>query len=186
MLGEPCASCHMRCCTHFSIPITLFDMARICAKLKCQPSDFCHLAPADSVEQAPHENVFLFDGKGKLREMSLRLRKKTDGSCTFFRGISGCSIHGFHPLACRAYPFVFDERGGLKKNVHFICPRDWKKNEYDEGGVKAVLEKMELEISAHNKIVRKWNAKKSAKNKGAASEEAFFAFLQAEAANSGR
>ncbi len=180
MLSQPCASCSMRCCTHFTIPVSVFDIGRICAKLKCPATEFCRLVPAESIEQAPHANVFLFGEDGAMRVMALVLKKKPDNSCTFFRGMQGCSIHGFHPMACRAYPFVFGGEGGLKKNRHFVCPRDWKKNEYDAKGVANVLDGMEREIEAHDKIIRKWNAKLAKKEKGNRVEKAFFAFLQSE------
>ena len=180
MLSKPCAPCNMRCCTHFNVPVTVFDIGRVCEKLKCNLSGFCSLVPADRVEQAPHANVFLFDEKGGMREMALVLRKKEDGSCIFFGRVRGCGIHGFHPLACRAYPFVFDWKGKLKYNRHFICPRKWKEGEYDEDEMKEALDGMEKEISSHDRIIRKWNAKKAKEKKGKTAEKEFFRFLQSE------
>ncbi len=183
-LAEPCASCHMRCCTHFTIPLTAFDIARICSKLNCAPSEFCHLVESEKVEASPHANVLVFDENGKICEKTAVLRKKENGACTFFRELRGCGIHGFHPMPCRAYPFAFDANGKMKKNRHFVCPREWKKGEdYDEGEVEKMLEKMENEIAGHNKLVRKWNAEFAKKITGEKAESEFFGYLEKSAGN---
>jgi len=185
LLSEPCASCDMRCCTHFSIPITCFDMARICNRLKCRPQEFCHLADAKKIEAPPHSDVFIFDENGRLHEKALALKKKPSGSCHFFRGAMGCGIHGFHPIPCRVYPFVFGEGGRLKYNKHLVCPRKWKDGEYGKSETGELLEEFEKEVKLHNKTVREWNARHAGEYAGAEAEAAFFEFALLAAKKSG-
>lgn len=177
LLSEPCASCDMRCCTHFSIPITAYDMARIADKLKCAPEEFCHLVDAKKIEAPPHSDAFIFDENGKLHEKVLALKKKQNGACHFFRGVMGCGIHGFHPIPCRVYPFVFGEKGRLKYNKHFVCPRIWSNGEYSKTETASLLEEFEREVKLHNRFVREWNAKHAREYAGKDAEKAFFKFL---------
>ncbi|MFH1095281.1 MAG: YkgJ family cysteine cluster protein [Candidatus Micrarchaeota archaeon] len=177
-MSEPCASCGEKCCNRFAVPISGFDMLRIMRKLDCEPGEFCELDEAKYIQSAPHSTVFIFGKEGVMSERLLILKRLKTNYCIFSRHSHGCAIWGFHPMACKAYPFAFvgKEAGGKDKigyTRNFVCPRPWEKGEYDEGGVRTVLDAMEREMAEYNIIVREWNATR-AKEGG---EKEFFKFL---------
>jgi Fe-S-cluster containining protein len=176
--AEPCASCGEKCCNRFAVPITGFDLVRMVRKLQCDPTEFAVLDQAEYIQSAPHSAVFIFDKEGKMEERLLTLRRLKTNYCIFSRHSNGCAIWGYHPMACRAYPFAFkgkDAKGndliGYTRNL--VCPRKWEKNEWQAARVRAILESMELELAGYNKIVREWNAEHAKKGH----EKEFFAFL---------
>ncbi|MFH0927166.1 MAG: YkgJ family cysteine cluster protein [Candidatus Micrarchaeota archaeon] len=171
-VSEPCASCGVKCCNRFAVPITGFDLVRLIEKTGLVPHEFCHLADAKNIEAAPHSLVFIFVD-GKLEERLLSLKRKKNMYCIFSNHSKGCGVWGAHPFVCRAYPFTTDERGEIKYVKNFVCPRKWEKGEYVERVVKKVVAAQNQEIAEYNKIVRKWNAQHS---KGG-SEGEFFEFL---------
>jgi Fe-S-cluster containining protein len=173
----PCFSCDMKCCAHFAVPLTGRDVERICAGSGKTPLDFCALVNAGQIEAPMHARIFFFDAKGELNEKMLVLGKKENRECLFFKKGKGCTIHGHHPLPCIAYPFVFGMFDNLVENQHFVCPRKWKKGEYDEKEIKDALSKFEKEVATHNKIVREWNATWSMRVKADEAEDKFLGFL---------
>jgi len=172
VVSEPCASCGVKCCNRFAVPITGFDLIRLIEKTGLEIDKFCRLADSKYIESAPHSLVFIFN-KGELEERLLTLIRKKNEYCVFSKHSKGCGVWGSHPMVCRAYPFTVDEKGNIQSVKNFVCPRKWEKNEYAERAVKAVVAKQNLEIEAYNKIVRKWNADHS-KEKG---EKEFFEYL---------
>ncbi len=177
-MTEPCASCGEKCCNRFAVPITGFDMLRIMRRLDCEPDEFCELDEAKYIQSAPHSTVFIFDKHGQMSERLLILKRLKTNYCIFSRHSNGCAIWGYHPMACKAYPFAFvgKEADGTDKigyTRNFVCPRLWQKGEYDEGKVRQVLDAMEMEMAEHNRIVREWNATRSKDG----DEKGFFKFL---------
>jgi Fe-S-cluster containining protein len=158
---EPCASCGVRCCNRFAVPITGFDIIRIIERIGGEPKDFAQLAPAENIESSPHSLIFIFE-EGKLSERLLVLKRhpKTNWCC-FSRHTNGCAIWGFHPLVCQAYPFILGKNQRIEYTKNFVCPRKWEKSEYLEKEVRRIIEKQNLEIEKYNKIVRAWNAEKA-------------------------
>ncbi len=174
-ITEPCASCGVRCCNRFAVPITGFDVLRIIAATGKKTPEFAQLALAVNIESAPHTHVFIFEN-GKMEERLLTLHRLKNNFCAFSLHSAGCSIWGHHPLVCRTYPFVVDAKGNLKMTKNLVCPRKWEKNEFDEKKMKELGEQMNEEIFEYNKIVRKWNATRAK----VGSEEDFFKFLNKE------
>ncbi len=170
-ITEPCASCGVKCCNRFAVPLTGFDVARILDKLGGEPTEFAQLADSRSIEGSPHSTVFIFE-HGKLSERLLVLKRhpKTNW-CVFSRHSAGCAIWGYHPMVCRAYPFILKPEGGpvgtnaggLGYTKNYVCPRNWEKGEYDEAGVRQVVEQQNEELAEYNKLVRAWNAEKAKK-----------------------
>jgi Fe-S-cluster containining protein len=77
-----CNRCQ-RCCHHFAIPVSPFDLLRLAQGLGCTTTEVIN----------GH-----MDGNN-------RLRRREDGSCRFLVE-EGCSVHGSRPLVCRMYPLV--------------------------------------------------------------------------------
>ena len=169
---EPCASCGVRCCNRFAVPITGFDVVRIMEATGRKPPEFAQLAPAQNIESAPHTPAFIFE-EGQMEERLLSLHRLKNNYCTFSLHSSGCSIWGHHPLVCKTYPFVVDDTGRLKYTKNFVCPRKWEKHEYDERRMLVLGEQMNAEIEEYNKLVRKWNATQAKKG----DEAGFWKFL---------
>ena len=175
-ISEPCASCAVRCCNRFAVPITVFDAARICKKLKCRPEEFAALADAKNIEPSIHSGIFIFHD-GFLEERLLTLLRLPNNFCIFSRHLQGCAIWGFHPTVCQAYPFILGEDISLAYTKNFACMRKWQDNEYNKKKMLKLAMQNHVEIMMHNKIVREWNAKKA--NKGG--EKEFWKFALAKA-----
>ena len=154
---EPCTSCGVRCCNRFAVPLTGSDLVRMLKKVDAPIDEFCELASAQKIENAPHSYVFIFENK-KLEEKLLTLKRRKNMYCIFSMHSNGCTVWGAHPMVCRAYPFVAKEGGGIKVAKNFVCPRQWKAGEFEEGQIVEIVKKMDEEIFEYNKIVRKWNA----------------------------
>lgn len=177
-MTEPCASCGEKCCNRFAVPVTGFDVARILERLGGKPEEFAHLAVAEHIQNAPHAGVFIFDKEGRMEERLLTLRRMKTNYCIFSRHSDGCAIWGYHPMACRAYPFAFGEEGRIGYTKNLVCPRNWEKGEYDEKKVLAILKQTQDEMDEYNKMVRAWNANHAKKaGKAGAGEERFWEFL---------
>ena len=172
-IPEPCGSCGVKCCNRFAVPITGFDILRILEKLGGEPTEFCELADAKYIEGSPHARVFIFE-KGVMGERLLTLKRhpKTNW-CHFSRHSRGCAIWGYHPLVCRAYPFILAHDGKLAYTKNFVCPRPWEKGEYDEKRVRKTVEAQNDEIGTYNKLVRAWNAERARKG----DEKGFWKYL---------
>ncbi|VVB56989.1 Uncharacterised protein [uncultured archaeon] len=162
-IPEPCGSCGVKCCNRFAVPITGFDILRILEKLGGEPTEFCELADARTIEGSPHSRVFIFD-KGVMGERLLVLKRhpKTNW-CHFSRHSMGCAIWGYHPLVCRSYPFILKD-GKLAYTKNYVCPRNWEKGEYDEERVRKTVEAQNSEIEDYNRLVRAWNAERARKS----------------------
>ena len=157
-IADPCATCGVRCCNRFAVPITGFDLVRILEKKQTLDySQICELADAKNIESAPHSLVFIYNDK-KLEEKLLTLIRKKNMYCIFSKHSRGCDAWGAHPYVCKAYPFcIKDKKITYVKN--FACPRKWQNNEYDESAIRKIVQKQNDEIEQYNKIVREWNAK---------------------------
>ena len=77
--------CHRctRCCRHFAIPLTPFDLLRL--------ADYFGMTTTEVIEQH-------LDGNSNLR-------RRKDGTCKFLSA-KGCAAHGGRPLVCRIYPLA--------------------------------------------------------------------------------
>lgn len=173
-VSEPCASCGVRCCNRFAVPLTGFDLVRLVEKTGLEIHEFCELADSKNIEAAPHSLVFIFEG-GEMRERLLTLRRKKNMYCVFSGHSRGCVVWGAHPFVCRAYPFCIGEDGKIKYVKNFVCPRKWENKEYLEKIIRETIFRQNLEIEEYNKIVRKWNAKFAKENKNGEGE--FFDYL---------
>ncbi len=173
---EPCASCGVRCCNRFAVPLTGFDVVHIMMHTKKETpqecKQFCELADAKNIESAPHSLVFIFN-QGVLEERLLTLVRKKNMYCVFSKHSKGCEIWGAHPTVCRAYPFSLDDQSQIKYVKNFVCPRKWSEQEYDKDAVREIIERQNSEIEQYNKIIREWNARHSKEK----SEMDFFDFL---------
>ncbi len=157
-ISEPCASCGVRCCNRFAVPLTGFDLIRILAKLGGKPQDFAHLADAHYIEASPHSAVFIFEKDTLVERILVLNRHPKTNWCHFSRHSNGCAIWGHHPAVCRAYPFILDKNDKIAYTKNCVCPRKWEKKEYDEAGVRKLVEWQNHEIEEYNKQVRAWNA----------------------------
>ncbi|MDD5334121.1 MAG: YkgJ family cysteine cluster protein [Rhodoferax sp.] len=80
--SHTCKRC-TRCCRHYRIAVTPFDLLRLADKLGISTTEVI----------ARH-----LDG-------SQHLRRRKDGACEFLTD-QGCAVHGGRPLVCRMYPLV--------------------------------------------------------------------------------
>jgi len=171
-IGEPCASCGVKCCNRFAVPLTGFDVARIIDATGVGAQDFCRLERADLIGEAPHSKIFIFVG-GRIEERLLALKRRKNEYCVFSLHSEGCAVWGAHPYACKAYPFELDENGKIRYGDNFVCPRKWESGEFDVKKVSEIVRGMRGEIEEYNKIVRKWNAQFAKEG----DEKKFFSYL---------
>jgi len=169
---EPCASCGVKCCNRFAVPLTGFDVARIAEATGFEAQEFCRLEKAELIGEAPHSKIFIVEG-GKIEERLLALKRRKNEYCVFSLHSSGCAIWGAHPYACIVYPFELGEDGKIRYGNNFVCPRKWADGEFDAKKTGEAIRKMREEIEGYNKIVRKWNAQFAKEG----DEKKFFAYL---------
>lgn len=80
--SHTCQRC-TRCCRHYRIPVTPFDLLRLADKLGISTTEVI----ARHLDGGQH------------------LRRRKDGACKFLTD-QGCAVHGGRPLVCRMYPLV--------------------------------------------------------------------------------
>ena len=125
-LCSECVKNDEDCCSSFHTRfVTLGDAERIAEFLGKKPADFITYAELkDNDKQTelytkkPHGYYYDLAAGGRI----LQLRTRMNGACLFFEKGS-CRIYPERPLACRAYPFWFSERGKIiADNNGFDCP----------------------------------------------------------------
>ncbi|VVB52721.1 Putative zinc- or iron-chelating domain protein [uncultured archaeon] len=98
---DGCDNCDGACCRRYFVPVSDSDVRRLAASdlSPLEYVDFCDVAKIESEQQ----DIRLDDGY-----YYMVLKRREDGACVFSRqnnGVLRCSVHGYHPMLCRIYPF---------------------------------------------------------------------------------
>jgi Fe-S-cluster containining protein len=150
MLSTPCSVCDGRCCTRYSIEVTVQDLRRITSALKVPAATICHTVPSwegrcpitPSRIAGNHVNIVI---------------SKTDTGCRFFRGgrDGNCTIYSVRPRSCAVYPF-FGGDGIVLQREDLPCPAPWSV-EHHTPTVAADLDALMADIDVHNRLVHEIN-----------------------------
>lgn len=99
---SPCFGCATPCCFEYEVPVSGFDVWRLCRTMQ---------TPWTAVARVKREVVaetgsFRLDSTANSH--TLWMRKKPNGACSLLLELPGqqhrCGAHDGRPLACRAYP----------------------------------------------------------------------------------
>ena len=155
--GPTCFDCPAPCCTSYVVPLSGFDLWRMCRGMQLPWNEVAVLRS----DRRSWEG-FLLDGGPERHELFLQTRENE--VCRFLLTLPGgkarCGAHGSRPLACRNYPWKPSESSqlGVELIEHTLCPaqqRAW----FDE-------HKLEARSSLHDELserplhlfaVSRWN-----------------------------
>lgn len=88
----PALPCFNRCCAKLTLPLTPYDVVRLCHRLSLPSSEFLRLYTG----RRPERETGFFS-------FHLRMLETPKAPCPFVRP-SGCSVYEDRPGACRLYP----------------------------------------------------------------------------------
>jgi len=149
-MPNPCALCSARCCTDLYITVTIFDIIRIAERTRKKPEEFSQLYPLRLIN-FDNDTVLEFHDKKYMEEHILCLNSHP---CLFLEGRK-CSIHGFSPSVCRAFPKGIDGRFKTR-----LCPFPAGLLFRVSGLGADVRETYSWELDTYKEIVAEWNRKK--------------------------
>ena len=127
-----CKTCAGGCCRAFRVPVTGFDILRICRTIDIDPYFFCGIEEitGERLEQRLGKDpLFLFTDKGEPRYFEIYMKFdesryfKYHTKCMFLQEwdakeynsqeiegiIARCGIYDCRPMACRTYPSKIDK-----------------------------------------------------------------------------
>lgn len=107
----PDQPCFNRCCSQLNLPLTPYDVVRLCANLEMGSSDF--LPMFTGMRRNPETG---------LAEFHLRMVESPDAPCPFVSP-AGCSVYADRPGACRQYPLgrgTRMEKEGIRERFFMI------------------------------------------------------------------
>jgi Fe-S-cluster containining protein len=154
---DPCVECTTGCCTSYIVPLSGFDVWRLCRGLQLPWQEVAEVRSAFA-----HWEGFALHAGGARFGLFLRARPRTD-TCHFLMQLPGgawrCGVHAVRPMACRIYPYKPSESGGelsLKKDA--MCPapsQEW----FGERRLEALTPVQEelAERQLHLFAVTRWN-----------------------------
>ncbi|HSB46876.1 MAG TPA: YkgJ family cysteine cluster protein [Candidatus Bilamarchaeum sp.] len=145
---NPCSFCDAKCCKTYTITVTAFDVLRISEKTGRKPEDFAILHPLRILSYDPDQVLDTTDGCGYY------LLGLKSHPCVFLGKDNLCTIHEHAPMSCRRYPYQVND----KLNTRF-CPLP-SQILFRLKGPDMKATPLLLELEAHKKIVKEWNAKK--------------------------
>ncbi len=128
------------------IYLTEKDINRICRRTKLDPEDF-----VDTLYEDKKGSVRVEDsGRKVVLDMPV-MKTKEDGTCVFYDGEKGCTIHPLRPIACRLFPFLVVEdstpKGDILLNISYnpSCPGIGKGRPVNKKGLeKMVVDQFKL------------------------------------------
>jgi Fe-S-cluster containining protein len=161
-VSAPCASCHVRCCFAYVVPVTGFDAWRIATELQIGLDQFLVAIPAN--EQQP--TAFRLDLSGRFHAIALD-KQEDDGehdgdrACIFWypllEGYGRCGVYAVRPNVCRTYPaYLRDGAVHLRQDV--VCPpRSWSLASLNLPAWRRNLLLGQLHDEAYASVVGAWN-----------------------------
>ena len=121
-MTNPCAECTRRCCHHYVVTVTGYDVWVIANGLRLAPEQFLVTVP-----QKPSARTFRLDGSERMYDIALdkakaRTREKP---CVFWLGLPGgggrCGIYPYRPFVCQTYPAMLNGGDPLRRE-DVLCP----------------------------------------------------------------
>ena len=153
--ASPCHECDARCCSAYSVHLTLDDTGRIAAGLDLPLRRFAAHLP----QPAPTATGFLLEPGGRTHDLVLghRPEGEAEQGCLFLEH-GRCSVYRFRPRACRRFPAAA-EGGRIVAREGTACgARAWA-GCMTRRCWRAELERERREVALHEVAVRAWNEK---------------------------
>ncbi len=158
-MSGPCAACTHRCCHHYLVPVTGYDVWRIAANLRLAPERFLVVVP----QEQPDGLGFRLDSSDQTYDLALDKAPARTGEkpCVFWIGLPGglgrCGIYPFRPQVCQTYPAVLRE-GRAERREDVICPRPaWRDGTLQRPEWLHGLRSTQVEHDIYRLVVARWN-----------------------------
>ncbi len=158
--GDPCSTCGA-CCRGYYVPVTGFDLWRICRARGLDPGDF-----VVAFGQQPGAAFgFRLRQDGECYELALekRGRFRLGQPCIFLEelpdGVSRCGIYAQRPGVCRAYPIRPNPAGVMVFRTNALCPSGaWPEDEPQQPHWRELWQSVSNDFDRYGQIVQAWNA----------------------------
>lgn len=117
-----CAGCAGDCCLSHVVPLSGYDLWRLCRGLGTPWDALAELA------EERHPLHFGFRLDRSTVHFHFRLKRRASGACGLLLELPGghrrCGVHALRPGACRAYPFTARDADpeAIAIGGHAICP----------------------------------------------------------------
>lgn len=92
------------CCTEPIVPVTDFDVLRICKALNLSAEKIVRFYSMQEMQYDPQADLWIRFPQGKR---AMGLRKKLN-RCMFLTDEKSCSIYINRPMTCRTFPYDID------------------------------------------------------------------------------
>ena len=161
---NPCSPCG-KCCRSYIVPVSGYDIWRICRGQQLAPQNFLVAIPVE--EQVT--GLFQLQAGGANFALLLDKRgpfKRTQ-PCVFLmelgEGYSSCGIYADRPITCRTYPMVIWDRA-LSLGTNALCPPGaWAPREVARPSWRTHLQRAHLDFDLYHEVVARWNARVAAR-----------------------
>jgi Fe-S-cluster containining protein len=166
--ASPCDGCDARCCWSYTVYVTGADVFRIAGAMGLEPAEF--LAYVAQGERSA--TGFLLEPGGPTFELALKTVSNGDPRrpCLFLRvdeatGAGRCGIYPARPAACRRFPAIPREGGGVAVRPIIVCPEGaWDGYPIDRLSWRVALLREQREVDLYAVVVGEWNARVEAAN----------------------
>jgi len=158
-MENQCLSCPGHCCSQNLINVCGYDIWKIAAGLKIEPTGF--IAFADMGGESPYN--FRLDSSERAYCAALYPKQGPEGEprCIFLMELPNhqtrCGIYALRPIACRAYPLTLVGGEVAVKPWAFCPPQGQDLRRLDAACWREELSRHDMEFSIYAYIVGTWN-----------------------------
>jgi Fe-S-cluster containining protein len=162
-LPSPCDGCDARCCRSYTVHVTGADAYRIACGMGLEMVQFLGYVP--EVERT--DAGFLLEAGGPTFSLMLETARsdETRKPCLFLRvnpatGVGRCGIYPLRPGACRRFPAIRLDDGGVGARDDVVCPDGaWVGHPMDRLSWRVALAREERDKELYAVVVAEWNAR---------------------------
>ena len=161
--ASPCDGCDARCCRSYTVHVTGADAFRIARGTGLEPIEFLRYLR----QEARTDTGFQLEAGGSTFDLILETARTDDPRkpCLFFRvdeatGEGRCGIYALRPGACRRFPAMRREGGGVGVRDGIVCPDGaWEGHPIDRLSWRVALEREGRDAELYAVVVGEWNAR---------------------------
>ncbi|MBQ7739514.1 MAG: YkgJ family cysteine cluster protein [Desulfovibrionaceae bacterium] len=119
---HPQVPCFNQCCAELTLPLTPYDVLRLCRHLDLNATEFINTYADQTINEATG-----------FPQLTLRMNKEPGEPCPFVSPV-GCMVYENRPSACRAYPLGRGTKMGVSGIVErFFMVHEEHCHGFDEG-----------------------------------------------------
>lgn len=160
--ASPCDGCDARCCRSYTVHVTGEDAFRIACGTGLPMVQF--LGYVTQAERSP--TGFLLEPGGVTFDLVLDQAPSPERlkPCVFLRvddaGLGRCGIYPIRPGACRRFPAVRIEGGGVGVRDGIVCPEGaWDGHPMDGLSWRTALAREQRDRELYAVVASEWNAR---------------------------